>query len=345
MTSHQTETAKTSKPSFSILRVVGTVFGLIFLAIVFIPNGTFQVPVILAIGWIGFLNRITHDPQPNLVGLAIGICSLIALTIGIHWVVRRIRPNWSLSQTMRCTLGSLCILTAGICLVCIGHELSWLNRSATPWFAWGGGVREAARRTQSKSNLKQVGLALWNYHDVFRRFPIGGTFAENGQARHSWMTSLLPYFDQKSLYEKINLDLPWYAAANREAFSTPVTNLMNPGIGVFMVKGYAMAHYAANDQVFNANEALTVADVTDGMSNTVFAGEAKDRFRPWGDVINWRDLRLGINVSPDGFGGPFKGGCTLLLGDGSARFVSDNISPEVLKAISTPRGDEPVPEY
>ena len=85
--------------------------------------------------------------------------------------------------------------------------------------------------------------------------------------------------------------------------------------------------------------------VTDGTSNTVFAGEVKGTFRPWGDVINWRDLRLGINVSPDGFGGPFKGGCNLLLGDGSVRFVSDGISPEVLKALSTPKGNEPSSLY
>ena len=70
-------------------------------------------------------------------------------------------------------------------------------------------AREAARRSQCKNNLKQIGLALHNYHDTFNRFPcpFGITgYAPSGGERwgHSQWVSLLPYMDQAPLYNQWN---------------------------------------------------------------------------------------------------------------------------------------------
>src|SRR6185436_9747421 len=74
-------------------------------------------------------------------------------------------------------------------------------------------AREAARRTQCRNNLKQLGLALHNYHDAKNRFPqavIWGTW--NGQSwlpnHHTWLTMLLPYLDQAPLYNQVNFQAP-----------------------------------------------------------------------------------------------------------------------------------------
>lgn len=67
-------------------------------------------------------------------------------------------------------------------------------------------AREAARRTQCKNNLKQLGLALHNYHDALQRFPNNydsSVRANNGVAT-SWIVHLLPYFDQAPLYNSID---------------------------------------------------------------------------------------------------------------------------------------------
>ncbi len=67
-------------------------------------------------------------------------------------------------------------------------------------------ARESARRTQCKNNLKQLGLSLHSYHDVYNRFPFG--FSQAGFKNTTGMTMLLPYFDQAPLYNTLNFSLP-----------------------------------------------------------------------------------------------------------------------------------------
>jgi prepilin-type N-terminal cleavage/methylation domain-containing protein/prepilin-type processing-associated H-X9-DG protein len=82
-------------------------------------------------------------------------------------------------------------------------------------------AREAARRTQCKNNLKQMGLALHNYHDTHRVFPPGQirgfstvTGFEHGNA-FSWGAMILPYFDQAPLYSQLNFSIGIAEGANR----------------------------------------------------------------------------------------------------------------------------------
>lgn len=67
-------------------------------------------------------------------------------------------------------------------------------------------AREAARRSQCKSNLKQYGLALHNYHDVHKRFAPGTSSWDNAP-RAGWQVRVLPFMDQGALYEELNLDI------------------------------------------------------------------------------------------------------------------------------------------
>src|SRR5262245_37668204 len=71
-------------------------------------------------------------------------------------------------------------------------------------------AREAARRSQCKNNLKQLGLALHNYHESCLVFPPGGTSCTGPlcvygpSAGHSLFASILPYIEQGPLYNKFN---------------------------------------------------------------------------------------------------------------------------------------------
>ncbi len=69
-------------------------------------------------------------------------------------------------------------------------------------------AREAARRTQCRNNLKQLGLALHNYHDNFLNFPPGNVASSVGGWGVSWYIRILPYLDQSPLYSNLTFNGP-----------------------------------------------------------------------------------------------------------------------------------------
>ena len=87
-------------------------------------------------------------------------------------------------------------------------------------------AREAARRTQCRNNLKQLGLAFQNYHDVYNRFPSGISYVQgpnnpflgnttnatyDDPNMHVWTEGILPYLDQVNIYNQINFNIPTLA--------------------------------------------------------------------------------------------------------------------------------------
>src|SRR5262245_15742705 len=68
---------------------------------------------------------------------------------------------------------------------------------------------EAARRMQCSNHLKQIGLALQNYHDTFGSFPPAYIADSKGQPIHSWRVLILPFIEQRQLYDKYRFDEPW----------------------------------------------------------------------------------------------------------------------------------------
>lgn len=108
-------------------------------------------------------------------------------------------------------------------------------------------ARESARRTQCKNNLKQIGLALHNYHDTHSRFPAvmywsaftgSGMIAPyNGNTQSaafyanmgpSWLVSLLPHIDQAPLYNTVNFNVAISNAANANVVTTSIPGFLCP---------------------------------------------------------------------------------------------------------------------
>ena len=210
--------------------------------------------------------------------------------------------------------------------------------------------REAARRSTSKNNLKQFAIALHNYHETYSFFPPGNTTNSDGNPSHSWQALILPYLNQKPLFNQINFDQPWNATENQPIFRTVMPVYLNPVISVLDPKqdkttspeGYGLSHYAGNELVLKQNQGSQIREIKDGLSNTIFAMEIGENFKPWGDPTS---IGKPVQILGPGKKTSQKGGNYILMGDGAVRFITKEIDPTVLKALSTPSSGEEVREF
>jgi hypothetical protein len=310
----------------------------------------FELPWVLFAGWLFYLGRVLPRVSVEWPSVAVGVGAVMLFTAGVHRVgrtwARRPHPGagtgsrpWRLRWSLAAVAVVFLLFAAGIALVGITHQVSWLLTSPEP-------LRSPALRygDGSRMNLRMIGLAAVNYRDQLGRFPPGGSFTADGAMLHSWETYLLPYLSYST--QGIDLHRPWNDPGNAPYFKSILPVFINPGFRpaeLTDAEGYGLSHYAANSRVLGGNKAMRLEDITDGLSTTLWAGEVNAQFRPWGHPANFRDPANGINSSPHGFGGPrSSGGATFLMADCSVRFVSERVSPRVLLALSTPDGGEVV---
>src|SRR5262245_60359640 len=97
-------------------------------------------------------------------------------------------------------------------------------------------AREASRRSQCQNNLRQIGIALHNYHDVELSFPINyrpkGTTFVNDYATWSWMQGILPYMEQGNLSSTLSPSNAMSLAGNLAASDTVIKTYICPSDGL-----------------------------------------------------------------------------------------------------------------
>jgi len=169
-------------------------------------------------------------------------------------------------------------------------------------------VREAARKTQCRNNLKQLGISLHNYHDVYRSFPAGGYGDHDGlYLQTSLFSSLLRYVEQTGTAASYDFDLDWEDPTNHAVTATPIPLFICPSAsqtnpassptwmetvaatGLDWPVQFGLTNYLCskgpNDAwcllptdgnvvgMFELNRPTRFRDVTDGTTNTFALGE------------------------------------------------------------------------
>lgn len=212
-------------------------------------------------------------------------------------------------------------------------------------------VRNAGKRTQCKNNMKQIGLAMHNFADIYKTFPP----AASGEQPTSWRVQILPMVDHVQLFNEYDQTVAWNQPPNSRLalIETPMYRCPSS----FFPKdatGRGFTDYAmpTGPGTIGANLAGTrIGEIADGTSNTLMIVEAS------GAQIIWTEPRdvdvaaqpAGINLNGNKPGHPagwlssyHKGGTHVLLADGSVRFLSVTTDPAVLKKLVTIDGGEPI---
>jgi type II secretory pathway pseudopilin PulG len=130
-------------------------------------------------------------------------------------------------------------------------------------------VRAAAARNQSQNNIKQLAIALINYETAYGKMPPG---VDNNN--FSATSKLLPFVEQQNAYNLIDFKKSIDDKANAQARQLIFKVCLSPNDPLMSVKPeWGATNYLFNDLVFFLNSKTRIADVTDGLSNTIAVGE------------------------------------------------------------------------
>ncbi|MEZ6140711.1 MAG: DUF1559 domain-containing protein [Zavarzinella sp.] len=202
-------------------------------------------------------------------------------------------------------------------------------------------VKEAANRAKSQNNLRQLGIAMHTYHDVYNHLP-GNVVDKKGAPLLSWRVLLLPYIEEDTLFKEFKLDEPWDSKHNikllekmPKVYQSPRVKTEKPGYTVYQ------RFFGPKTAFPDHNSQMKITSFQDGTSNTLMTFEGA-RAVPWTKPEDPTvDAKNGV---PDQSGPYFNGTVSVGMGDGSVRTVRwKTIDKDVLRYLIDPADGMVVP--
>ena len=246
------------------------------------------------------------------------------------------------------------LLSAGGCIALLAVGLFFRS---VQWFVAGVGAgalmlglvwpatgsRPVARRAQCRNNLKQIALALHNYHDTYRCLPPAYIADEKGRPMHSWRVLILPFLEQEALYRKYRFDEPWDGPNNRKLASTvlDVFNCPSQSDDPSTMTSYVVI--LGPSTAWPGDKSTRWRDFADGTSNTLLVVEVKGSGIHWMEPRDLHVVQMSPRVNPpagQGISSAHPGGANVAWADGSVQFLPESMRRGDLKALLTIAGEE-----
>ena len=233
-------------------------------------------------------------------------------------------------------------------------------------------------RAQSETNLRQIAIALHNFHDAYGYFPPAVIRGPDGEPWHSWRVLILPYLEETDLFDQYRFDEPWDGPNNKRLLERIPSVYQDPVYGdtVEPYTHYAVIAGPEGDDVpphlqttfpgkgvqitdlengvggalreGQSDSRSSLTDLSDGTMNTILAGTIDPERRiPW---MKPEDVVFQEGFPPpgagDGFAAPHREGSEaaglFVFADASVRAISVTVDPEVFRAMMTRAGGEQV---
>lgn len=187
-----------------------------------------------------------------------------------------------------------------------------------------GSARQAAEQQVAANNLKQIMLALHNYHDTYGKFPPAIVYGPDGKTPHSWRVAILPYIEQDALYRQYKFDEPWDSETNKKVLAKVPAIFQDPSEKGKSTNASYFAVAGPKTIINLGAVGARMADITDGTSNTIAIVDAKKDI-PW---TKPEDLAIDTPAAMLGYQKEtFLAG----MGDGSVRGTKKSIDATMLK--------------
>jgi len=199
-------------------------------------------------------------------------------------------------------------------------------------------LRVATSRVRSVNNLRQIAIAMHNYHDTYGHFPPAVATSREGKPLYSWRVLLLPFMEEQPLYSQFKLDEPWDSPNNKPLLARIPKVYQSPrGKPADSAATYYQV-LVGGGALFDLNRPTRMADITDGTSNTILVIEA-------GEPVPWskpEDLTYDPQEPLPKFGGIFKEGFNAAFADAAVHFLPRDTDEKRLRAWITRSGNEVV---
>jgi hypothetical protein len=198
--------------------------------------------------------------------------------------------------------------------------------------------RAAAGQAQSMNNLKQFGLALHNYHDVYGSLPPAVVEDENGKALYSGRVLLLPFLGQEALYRSFDLTEAWDSPKNRRISETALKLFQDPAGDDTNPARTDYVFITGKGTMFEDGKNIRFADVSDGLSQTMMMVTVNGSGKSWAEPFDF-DLTVPTSLP----GTNHSNNTLILFGDGSVRAMPTNVLPTEVRDMATIAGGEQTP--
>lgn len=228
-----------------------------------------------------------------------------------------------------CSRSGLTLIELAVVIAIIGMLIALLLPAVV-------NMRQSARNTECRNNLRQLGVALVNHESKF------GSLPKDGVNDWGYGAFILPEVEQSTIYEEIqpqqNVRGPshqWAVETVLPVFRCPLFTRKDPTL----TDGTARSTYIGNDELFSYGALFE--DIRDGVSNTIMLTETTSEY-------GWAlpgTVTIATGPNSGSLGSQHTGGANALFCDGSVHFITDSIDSGIFAALGTMAGGEAVGEF